>query len=204
MSYNKTHQRSSGTTAVSSDGVIPFLLSESVYRGRSGSTIEGILALTIAGAAVVMDIVCMRISNGWILCSLLAGFLHCISSGRSVFWEFIPGVLIPVVVLGWLFAFRMLGPGDIKLFCALGGVMGPDGIWRCMGFSFLSGALISLAILIFCGNPAERFRYLTGYVGDFIRTGIRNPYYRKGFAPENFHFTVPIFMSVMLYAGGMY
>lgn len=160
--------------------------------------------LTIAGVGVVMDISNMRISNGWILCSLLTGFLFCFSRNGNGPYEFFLGVTIPAAALGWLFVFRMLGPGDIKLFCALGGIMGVHDIWRCIEFSFLAGAVISLAILIFCGNPAERLRYLTSYLEDYLRTGIRKPYYHRGFALENFHFTIPVFMSVMLYAGGIY
>lgn len=162
------------------------------------------LVLTIAGTAVVMDIASMRISNGWILCSLLTGFLYSISGKDLCFREFILGALIPAAVLGGLFLFRMLGAGDIKLFCTLGGIMGPESVWRCMGVSFFIGAVISLLLLILYGNPAERFRYLESYIRDYLRTGIRKPYYRKGSALENFHFTVPIFMSAMLYAGGIY
>ena len=137
------------------------------------------LVLTIAGVGVVMDISSMRISNGWILCSLLTGFLFCFSRNGNGPYEFFLGVTIPAAALGWLFVFRMLGPGDIKLFCALGGIMGVHDIWRCIEFSFLAGAVISLAILIFCGNPAERLRYLTSYLEDYLRTGIRKPYYHR-------------------------
>lgn len=163
-----------------------------------------ILVLTIAGTAVVMDIASMRISNGWILCSLLTGFLYSLSGKGPCFGEFALGALIPAAALGGLFVFRMLGAGDIKLFCTLGGIMGPETIWRCMGVSFLMGAAISLPLLILYGNSAERLRYLQSYIRDYQRTGIRKPYYRTGSALENFHFTVPIFMSVMLYAGGIY
>lgn len=171
---------------------------------KDGITVKGILALTIAGAAVAMDIVCMRISNGWILFSLMTGFFYSLCGNGGGLYGFLTGLLIPAAVLGWLFLFRMLGPGDIKLFCVLGGVMGPESIWHCMGIAFFVGALLSLAVLVSCGNLAERFRYLADYLEDFMRTGIRKPYYKKGFALENIHFTVPIFMSVMLYAGGLY
>lgn len=171
---------------------------------KDGITVKGILALTIAGAAVAMDIVCMRISNGWILFSLMTGFFYSLCGNGGGLYGFLTGLLIPAAVLGWLFLFRMLGPGDIKLFCVLGGVMGPESIWHCMGIAFLVGALLSLAVLVSCGNLADRFRYLADYLEDFMRTGIRKPYYKKGFALENIHFTVPIFMSVMLYAGGLY
>ena len=42
-------------------------------------------------------------------------------------------------------------------------------------------------------------------MNEFYCTGEIRPYYRKGMSfPENFHFTVPIFLSVVLYAGGVY
>lgn len=160
--------------------------------------------LTIAGTAVVMDIVSMRISNGWILCSLLCGFLYSISGKGPCFREFVFGTLIPAAVLGGLCWFRMLGAGDIKLLCSLGGIIGPESVWRCMGVSFFIGAVFSLLFLVLYGNPAERLWYLKSYIREYLRTGVRKPYYRKGSALENFHFTVPIFMSVMLYAGGIY
>lgn len=159
----------------------------------------------IAGVAVLMDLYEMKIKNTWILISLLAGFLYDICHGG---WNgaafFISGAGIPLVILGWLFYFRMLGSGDIKLFCVLGGIMGPVHILGCIWYAFLAGGLISLAILIFCGGFCQRIQYLAEYLNSYIRTGERKSYYRTGTAWENIHFTVPIFMSVMLYAGGMY
>ena len=64
--------------------------------------------------------------------------------------------------------------------------------------------LLSLAILILCGGFSQRIQYLVKYMKTYIRTGERKAYYRNGTAWENIHFTVPVFMSVMLYAGGMY
>ena len=171
---------------------------------REGITANRILALTIAGVSVLMDLQHMRIRNGWILCALLAGLGLCIVEGGGDLGSCVLGAVIPIAVLGWLFWFRMLGPGDIKLFCALGALMGPAGILRCIGIAFLAGAALSLAILVFCGDFLERMRYLWSYLVRYRLTGVREPYYRQGCAPENFHFTIPVFMSVMLYAGGMY
>ncbi len=151
-----------------------------------------------------MDISSMRISNGWILCSLLAGLGYVFFGPGGSLGEYILGILLPMGVLGWMFIFRMLGPGDIKLFCAIGGVIGSGNIWRCMGFSFLTGAVLSLAILLTYGDPVGRIRYFVTYLREVSGSGIKKPYYKRGSALENFHFTVPIFMSVMLYAGGMY
>ena len=38
----------------------------------------------------------------------------------------------------------------------------------------------------------------------YFKTGKREPYYKSGMPLENFHFTVPIFLSALLYAGGVY
>ena len=111
---------------------------------------------------------------------------------------------MPLVILGWLFCLRMLGPGDIKVFCALGGIMGVTKILWCIWFSFLCGAVISLAVLLFYGELWKRMAYLMAYLISYFQTGIIKPYYRRENALENIHFTVPIFMSVMLYTGGLY
>lgn len=163
------------------------------------------LPLVIAGTAVIMDLRMAQVENGWILFSMIVAFFwRIMQEGMEGIPDFALGMLLPLVILGGLFFFRMLGPGDIKLFCALGCVMGPAAIGKCIVSSFVLGAVISLAILIFCGSFLTRICYLIRYFLTFFRTGEATPYYRKGMALENFHFTVPVFMSVMLYAGGVY
>ena len=159
----------------------------------------------VAGVSVVMDIREARIDNGWIFFSIcMGGILQILQGGADKLFPFAAGTILPFVFLGILFYFRMLGPGDIKLFCALGGVMGIRDIVWCIAVSFLFGAVISVAILIFCGDIRQRFQYFFLYFQDFLHTGKVKPYYRKGMALENFHFTVPVFLSVVLYAGGVY
>lgn len=163
------------------------------------------LPLIIAGTAVVMDLRTAQVENGWILFSMVLAFVWRIwQEGIGGLPGFVLGILLPLASLGWLFFFRMLGPGDIKLFCALGSVMGPAAVGKCILSSFFLGAVISLAILIFYGSFLTRIRYLIHYFRIFFLTGEVRPYYRKGMTLENFHFTVPVFMSVMLYAGGVY
>lgn len=163
------------------------------------------LLLTIAGVSVIMDLYSMKVKNNWILCSLLAGAGYCFwKSGFAGLIRFVPGALVPLAILGWMFYFRMLGSGDIKVFCALGGIMGPAKILWCIWFSFLCGAGISLAVLICYTGIRKRMSYLAAYLAECIRTGRPKPYYQMGNTLENIHFTVPIFMSVMLYTGGLY
>ena len=93
------------------------------------------LLLTIAGVSVIMDLYSMKVKNNWILCFLLAGAGYCFwKSGFAGLIRFVSGALVPLAILGWMFYFRMLGPGDIKVFCALGGIMGPAKILWCIWF----------------------------------------------------------------------
>ena len=122
------------------------------------------------------------------------------------------GLIYGILALGVYITYKILDfpdltvDGSFPLGAAVTAALITRGVnpYLTLPISFLAGAVISLAILIFCGNPAERLRYLTSYLEDYLRTGIRKPYYHRGFALENFHFTIPVFMSVMLYAGGIY
>lgn len=159
----------------------------------------------VAGTAMVMDLQSAKIDNGWILFSTFLGLIVCIwEKGLSGIWIYIMGSILPLFLI-FLFFFGMLGAGDIKLFCALGSVLGMSEIWKCILVSFFLGACISAAILIFTRSFCERILYFIRYMEQFFRTGKIRSYRRKEIsALENFHFTVPIFLSVLLYAGGIY
>ena len=114
-------------------------------------------------------------------------------------------IVAGILVLLPVYGVHGMGAGDIKLLCALGGIMGPRTVAECIFYSLLAGAGISMAILISTGGIRRRFLYLYQYMNEFYCTGEIRPYYRKGMSfPENFHFTVPIFLSAVLYAGGVY
>jgi prepilin peptidase CpaA len=160
----------------------------------------------MAAVAVVMDLRTAKVDNGWILFSLIVGAVtRTVAEGSTGLVRFLEGAGFPLLVLGMLFWFRMLGAGDIKLFAAMGGVMGMRNIGKCILVSFFLGACISMTILISNGDIRQRILYLCQYFHDFIKTGERKPYRKQGMShPENFHFTVPVLLSVLLYAGGVY
>nr|WP_295277289.1 prepilin peptidase [uncultured Blautia sp.] len=159
----------------------------------------------VAGCAVLMDIQRTKVDNGWLLfCTLISLFTQIWEKNMSGLesWGF--GLLLPALLLGILFAFRMLGAGDIKLLCVIGSLIGPVKTLNCIFYSFLIGAVISAAIMISSGIVCQRILYLLHYLHAYFKTGKRETYYKSGMPLENFHFTVPIFLSVLLYAGGVY
>lgn len=165
-----------------------------------------ILPVVMAAGSMAMDLREGKVDNGWILFCLAIGLLvRLLLEGPGGAFSFLCGAALPLMLLGWLFVFHMLGAGDIKLFCALGGVLGAGNVLKCIICSLFIGAGISAAILISNRNISERFHYFIHYFTDLLQTKERKPYARKGMERlENFHFTVPVFLSVLLYAGGVY
>ena len=161
--------------------------------------------VAVAGVSVIMDIRTAKVDNGWIRFSMIMGLFICIwQKGITGICYFIMGSMTPLFLV-ILFVFGMMGAGDIKLFCVLGGVLGPWAVLKCIFISFAVGACIAAALLIIHRNFCERILYFIKYVENTANTGKIIPYRKKNIsAPENFHFTVPVFVSVLLYAGGIY
>lgn len=162
-------------------------------------------AVVAASIAVCMDIYREKVSNGFIciICWVGLGLRQMGISETGVI-QGILGCIVPLVLLFPLFLGRMLGAGDIKLLASLGMLMGFPAILFCLGWALIFGAALSFAILIFCGDFLCRLQYFLFYVRKFLQTGKADAYRKEGKQVENFHFTVPIFMAVLLYTGGFY
>ena len=159
-----------------------------------------VLLLGILCPAVIMDLREGRIDNRWILLSAAAGFVMQIRvRGPAGILYAAAGFGTAFAVLFVLFVFRMLGAGDIKLFCALGTVLGPAGILKCIAGAFIAGAAIALIRMISARIFRERFLYLFRYIQNTLSEGKIRPYIKPGLdRPENIHFTVPIMLSAVL------
>lgn len=168
-------------------------------------TTQVCLVLLISVGAACMDLMWERISNSWIWSSWIVGILFQLQfHGTRGIGIYLTGAAVPFVILFPLFLFRMLGAGDVKLFSALGGIVGFSAIVKGMAISFLFGAVFSAAFLVVCGNMADRFKYLLHYFIRFENTRCIAPYFKRGKRMENIHFTIPILLGMMLYAGGFY
>lgn len=169
------------------------------------------LVLTAASGAVLMDLKTGEIANGWIVILWLAGFLtNGMGYGMRGILSFLIGTVLPILLLFWLFHFRMFGAGDIKLFSALGGFLGPAAILKCICLSLIFGAILSIGIFIICGNIRQRLFKLTTYIKHIFllkiqgKTTVPVPYRDGKWGMECIHFSVPILLAVLLWIGGFY
>jgi prepilin peptidase CpaA len=163
------------------------------------------ILFAMAYSAVVCDLKSERIPNEGICLFWGTGLIfQIITEGFQGLGNGMAGAFLPLMTLAGLFFFRMIGAGDIKLLSALGSVMGPAVVLKCMVLSFFFGALLSAAILIDTKTLIIRLRYFTEYFRNLYTRKSVVPYCKKGKRLENIHFSVPVFMAVMLHMGGFY
>lgn len=168
-------------------------------------SITGIFCAFFSLVAVFMDVKWEKVFNFWILGGWVCGVVLHLISGEMYSWRsFIGGTLTPIFLLFPLFIGKMLGTGDIKMFAVLGSVMGVKKIVYCLIASFLVGAVLSVPVLMFRCDARERFSYFFTYLKQVLETRTFPPYLMLGKHPENIHFTIPIFISVLLFCAGGY
>lgn len=109
------------------------------------------------------------------------------------------GIVIPIVLLFIIYVLRMLGAGDVKLFSAIGSIMGVRFVIYAMAYSIIAGGLIALIILIINKNGRSRMKYLIEYLKNSIITFKLYPY--ENFNNKNdgikFHFSYAIFCGTL-------
>lgn len=166
--------------------------------------IQAISLLCLSMAAVLFDLKEERIPNSIIMTGVLCGgayqlFLH----GMMGITIYLGGVLLPILLFGWFYYFRMIGAGDVKLMCAIGGFLGPSSCFSFIAVSVLFAGLISLGIMVRRHNFSQRLMYFAEFVSKYSTDKQWLPYI-QGVKPEaRFCFAVPVLGGVLYYIGGM-
>lgn len=163
------------------------------------------ILISIVSIAACMDLKQEKINNRFIVaCWILGIGYQAGARGLDGVWTYFAGAVWPIVLLFVLFWFRMLGPGDIKLFSVIGGFVGPAVISKCIVLSFVLGAVLSIGFILVCGNFTARLMYFTNYINQIMTMKKALPYYVPGRRMENIHFSIPILMAVIIHVGGFY
>ena len=165
--------------------------------------IAGWLLSGIVLAAAWDDLRSGRISNQLIVTGLFAGFLCQVVHYKAVgIVLFLGGSLLTLLLLGVLFYFRMLGAGDIKLFCVVGGFLGAMDLLKCMLAAVVFGAVWSSWILWKRHLWTERFGYFMQYTATYAKERHWKSYLDGVGKAGRICFSLPILASVLCYMGG--
>ncbi|XUW99225.1 A24 family peptidase [Wukongibacter sp. M2B1] len=115
--------------------------------------------------SLISDIKTYKIKNNIVYPFILAGLITNIYlDGLDGLMYSVKGIIIPIILLIVLFILRMLGAGDIKLFSAIGSIMGFEFTMYSIMYSFLAGGAIALLLIIFRKNGIKRLVYLFQYI----------------------------------------
>ncbi len=114
----------------------------------------------------------------------------------------IAGGLVALIPGAFLFRYRMIGAGDVKLLTVIGCIIGFSAQCRFLIWTFLFAGMEAAWLLYKNGNLKERVEYLKEWSDQRFVKGEKVAY-RKEEGAENFHLTVPILASAILYAAAM-
>lgn len=151
--------------------------------------------------ALVSDIISYKIKNSITCPFIVIGLMtNLISDGIKGLTLSLAATVLPVLVLIALYMLRMLGAGDIKLFSAIGAIMGVSFILYAMVYSFLSGGVIAMAVMIFRKNGRQRLTHLLKYIKICLTTFSLQPY--TDFADKSdgakFRFSYAVFCGTLI------
>lgn len=119
---------------------------------------------------------------------------------------YLPGILLPIVLLYPVYKVGGIGAGDIKLFSVLGFYFPFMQSLFCIFISLFLAAFLSLIKMTYYHNFTERMEYLLSYIKESITLG-RFQYYHNNLSAGNktektqIHLAAPIFISVLVMGG---
>ena len=167
--------------------------------------VQMVYLLHLAGAAVFLDLKYQRIPNELLMTGFVGGLFYQIYYFQwSGLISFLTGIFVPVILLGSLFYFRMIGAGDVKLLCVVGGFSGPYICFLCIIYTILFGGAIAALLIIKRRNLFSRLFYFKVYVTRLLETKKWSPYIRTEDRDSHFCFSIPVFLSLLCYLGGVY
>lgn len=107
----------------------------------------GATLLTVISIAAFFDIRERRIPNWVVLFALLSGVVLALFQGSTQLVAAIIGFVAGILVLIFPFAMGWLGAGDVKLFAAMGVLLGYQALPRILFYSCLVAGMIALVAL---------------------------------------------------------
>ena len=157
-----------------------------------------LLAVTL-GIAMFTDVSDNKIRNSVTIPAALAGlFFNTVESGAGGILLSLKGWLVPILLLFVLYSINVMGAGDIKLFAAIGAIMGLPFVIYSFLFSVYAGGGIAGWLLFREGRFAERMKSLYMYIRVILLTRRFYPYTARGDRSSKFIFTAAVVPGTLL------
>jgi len=109
--------------------------------------------------AAISDIRSQKIPNLLTYPVMLVSIIyHTVISGVDGFLFSIEGIGLGIVLLIVFYLMGGMGAGDVKLMGAVGGLLGPKGVFLAFIFTAIAGGIYSLSLLAFHGALLETLK----------------------------------------------
>lgn len=161
--------------------------------------------------AVLTDFKYDRILNGLTVFGILLGF--CMRIWENGWYDILNAIfpmMLSFILLYPIYKIGGMGAGDVKLFCMIGSFVSAGRLLHLMLCSFIVGAFISAGKILSQGNWKERAQYFLSYLMDMLHDGQWKLYGddllqdERQYKSNKIHFALPVLISVMLEAGGLF
>jgi prepilin peptidase CpaA len=107
---------------------------------------------------VISDLKTAKIRNMYVLpVSLIGMIINSYRYGFSGLKFSVVGMTLPILVLGLFFGANLIGAGDIKLFGAIGALLGGSFVLYSMAYSFIFAGMIAFISLAISGQIKSTF-----------------------------------------------
>lgn len=157
-----------------------------------------VLTVTLV-LALYFDLRYRKIKNSITIPAAISGcVLNVFEHGSWGFVFSLKGWIIPVAALIILYSINVMGAGDIKLFAAIGSIMGASFAAYSIVFSIYFGAVISLLILIKNRSFYEKISKLFSYLWYCFAVKKLVPYSHKGDNDSKFPFSLAVVPAVVV------
>lgn len=111
------------------------------------------LLVPLAVAVVYFDVRYRRIPNYLVLATLLSGLiLNAYFGAWTGAWLSLKGMALGLGLMLMLHFFGALGAGDVKLFAAIGAIIGVSLVWQTFVIVVLTGGVLALGSVIYVGT----------------------------------------------------
>lgn len=159
--------------------------------------------------AALADLKTDRIPNGYILFGIILGLSGSLLADKDL-WKSFGSMLAAFLFLYPIYKIGALGAGDVKLLIMVGSFYAMREFMVILAGAFVIGAVFSLIKLLAEHNGRERMLYLFSYLSEIMQTRQWKLYGEnlvqdyQMYCRNKIHFAVPVLLSVVLKAGGMF
>lgn len=157
------------------------------------------LILVILALALYYDLRENKIKNLLTLPAAFVGLgLNFWDQGWNGLLASVQGWLIPTLLLFVLYYINVMGAGDIKLFAALGAIMGLSFALESFVYTVFIGGVIAVVLLVVRGQFVSKMYRVALYFKLLLWAGKLYPYSAKADTSSKFAFTTAIVPGTLL------